>query len=53
MNWDKAIELLEKGEARAVVLSVVLLEHEGKRYLSFDGDEWEVTDSEMARREME
>lgn len=40
MNWDKAIELLEKGEARMVVTQAILLSAEGKVWVSFDGSEW-------------
>lgn len=40
MNWDRAIELLENGEARMVVTQTVLLSAEGKTWISFDGIEW-------------
>ena len=52
MNWGKAIELIENGDARVAFISTILLEHEGILYISFDGIEWEVTDSRMARRKM-
>ena len=41
MNWNKAIELLEKGEARMVVTQAVILSAEGKTWISFDGEKWE------------
>lgn len=40
MNWDRAIELLENGEADLVVTQAVLLMENGKTWLSFDGKEW-------------
>lgn len=53
MNWSRAISLLEKGEASVVVTQVVLMSYGGKVWMSFDGTEWEETDSKMARREVE
>lgn len=52
MNWGKAIQLIESGEARLVATTTVLLEHDGALWMSFDGIEWEKLDSRMARRLM-
>lgn len=40
MNWDKAIELLENGDASMVITQAVLLEEGGRTWLSLDGIEW-------------
>lgn len=40
MDWDKAIELLENGEARMIVTQAVIITAEGKTWISFDGNEW-------------
>ena len=53
MNWDRAIELLEKGEARMTVTQSVILSAEGKIWISFNGEDWEETDSELVKRGME
>ncbi len=53
MNSNKAIELLEHGRAYAVVTQVILLSGEGKVWLSFDGKDWEETDSRLAKKEVE
>lgn len=53
MNWNSAIRLLERGEASVVVTQVVLMSYGGRVWMSFDGKEWEETDSDIARREVE
>lgn len=53
MNWDRAIELLENGEARMVVTQTVVMRAEGKTWVSFNGEDWEETDSEMIKNEIE
>ena len=53
MNSNKAIELLENGRAHAVVTQVVLLSGEGSAWFSFDGKEWEETDSRLIKKELE
>lgn len=53
MNWDKAIELLENGEARLVVTETLILSYNGKVYVGFDGKEWEETDSEFIKKQLE
>lgn len=52
MNWDKAIELLERGEASMVVTQVVVFCSNGKTWISFDGQDWEETDSDIVRKEI-
>ena len=53
MNSNKAIELLENGRAHAVVTQVVLLSGDGSAWFSFDGKEWEETDSRLIKKELE
>ena len=50
MNWDKAIDLLENGEARLVVTQAVILTSGGRTWLSFDGEEWEETESGVVKK---
>lgn len=50
MNRDKAIEALERGEAKLVVLTTVLLKTAGGIYMSFDGEVWEEIESEMIKK---
>lgn len=52
MNWDKAIELLEKGQANAVITQVILLAYDGRVWLSFDGKEWDEVASALVKREV-
>lgn len=52
MNWNSAIKLLEMGEASVVVTQVVLMSYGGKVWMSFDGTEWEETDSGIIRKEL-
>jgi len=52
MNWDKAIEMIESGDARMVLISAVFIAEGGRMWMSFDGNEWEQIDSELARREV-
>lgn len=52
MNWDKAIGLLETGQAEMVALTAVVLRSGGKVWLSFDGKEWEETESEMVKKHL-
>lgn len=50
MNWDKAIELLEKGQAHLTVVTAVLLDAEDKVWLSFDGQVWGLLDNKTTDR---
>lgn len=52
MNWSRAISLLERGEASVVVTQVVLMSYGGRVWMSFDGKEWEETDSGIIRKEL-
>lgn len=51
MDNDKAMGLLERGEADGILVSVLLLRSRGHIWLSFDGNEWEVIDSELIRKQ--
>lgn len=53
MTWDEAIEAIENGDARMLIVQAVILKTKGKIYLTFNGEEWEETDSDMIRRGME
>lgn len=52
MNWDKAIDMLESGEAEMAVLTAVVMRTGGKVWMSFDGEEWEETESEMVKKHL-
>lgn len=53
MDSEMAMRLLESGEADGVLVSVLLLRSRGHIWLSFDGNEWEVVDSELIRKQFE
>ena len=53
MNKDRAIRMLERGDAYAVVTQVILLSCEDRMWMSFDGEDWEETESKMIRKELE
>ncbi len=50
MNTAIAFHLLEKGEACCLYASILIMRSGGKVWISFDGKEWEETDSEMIRK---
>lgn len=50
MNTAIAFHLLEKGEACCVYASILIMRSGGKVWISFDGKEWEETESEMIRK---
>lgn len=50
MNTAVALHLLEKGEACCLYASVLIIRSGGKVWISFDGKEWEETESEMIRK---
>lgn len=52
MDKDTALMLLESGEARAVVLQAIIIEHKGIAYISFDGESWDEAYSELAKSVM-
>ena len=53
MNTAVAFHLLERGEACCLYASVLIMRAEGKCYISFDGQEWEETESKMIKNEMD
>lgn len=52
MDWNKAIDMLEKGEAEIAVLTAVVMRSGGKVWLSFDGEEWEETESNLIKKQV-
>lgn len=50
MNTAIAFHLLEKGEACCLYASILIMRSGGKVWISFDGKEWEETESEMIRK---
>lgn len=52
MNCDKAIEMMENGEAEMVALTAVVMKAGGKVWLSFDGHEWEETESNLIKKQV-
>lgn len=50
MDWNRAIELIEDGDAKMLAITTILLEHNGLLYMSFDGVEWEEIESKLARK---
>lgn len=53
MDTAVAFHLLEKGEARCLCASILLLRVRGRFFISFDGEEWEESDSEMVKGEFD
>lgn len=47
------MRLFENGDAVGVCTTVLLVRTGGRDYVSFDGLEWEETNSEIVRRELE
>ena len=43
----------EDGDAVGVYTTALLVRTRGRNYLSFDGIEWEETDSDIVRKELE
>lgn len=52
MNFETAINLLERGEATCLYTAVLVLSRGGEVWLSFDGDVWEKTDSELINQQI-
>lgn len=50
MNTAIAFHLLEKGEACCLYASILIIRSGGKVWISFDGKEWEETESELIRK---
>lgn len=53
MDTNFAFHLLEKGEACCLYASVLIMRVDEKCYISFDGKEWEETESEMIKKEVD
>jgi hypothetical protein len=53
MNTSTAFHLLEKGEACCLCASILIMRVEEKCYISFDGQAWEETESEMIKKEVD
>ncbi len=49
MNTAVALHLLEKGEACCLYASVLIVRVDERYYISFDGSQWEETDSELIK----
>lgn len=52
MNTAIAFHLLEKGEACCLYASVLIMRSGGKVWISFDGKEWEETESEIIKKQV-
>ena len=52
MNWYRAIEMMENGEAEMVALTAVVIKACDKVWLSFDGQEWEETESNLIKKQV-
>lgn len=52
MNTAIAFHLLEKGEACCLYASILIMRSGGKVWISFDGKEWEETESEMIKEQI-
>ena len=50
MNTAVAFELLEKGEACCVCASLLILRVGNRYYISYDGCEWEETESAIIKK---
>lgn len=49
MDTAIAFRLLERGEARCVCASVLIVRVGERFYISFDGRQWEETDSDLVK----
>lgn len=49
MDTAVAFHLLERGEACCLYASILIMRSGGKVWISFDGENWEETDSEMIK----
>lgn len=52
MNTAIAFHLLEKGEACCLYASILIMRSGGKVWISFDGKEWEETDSNIIKKQV-
>ena len=52
MNTAIAFHLLEKGEACCLYASILIMRVENRCYISFDGENWEETESELIKEQI-
>ncbi len=52
MNTTVAFHLLEKGEARCLCASILIMRVEEKYYISFDGIRWEESASDLVKEQI-
>lgn len=52
MNTAIAFHLLEKGEACCLYASILIMRSGGKVWISFDGKEWEETESNIIKKQV-
>ena len=53
MDTAVAFHLLERGEAYCLCASVLIMRVGDRCYISFDGENWEETDSRIIRKEID
>lgn len=52
MTATQALDMLERGEAKAVLTTVLILKHGGKVWYSFDGHQWTETADKRIKEEV-
>jgi len=52
LNAEEAMKRFENGDAVGVCTTVLLMRTGGRDYMSFDGDNWEETNSEIVKKEL-
>jgi hypothetical protein len=52
MNTAIAFHLLEKGEACCLYASILIMRVGDRCYISFDGENWEETESELIKEQI-
>jgi hypothetical protein len=52
MNTAIAFHLLEKGEACCLYASILIMRVGNRCYISFDGENWEETESELIKEQI-
>lgn len=53
MTAKEALDLLERGEARGIETTLLLLRVRDRFYFSFDGKKWEESHGELIKKEFE
>ena len=51
MTEKEVMEMFENGDAVGVYTNILLMEAHGRTYFSFDGNEWEETESELIKKQ--